>query len=65
VKVFHEGNNLEALIEKVQAHHRDRLDLPIHGVEHRPFKARPRPKTAIFGERANELDARKGWGWRT
>jgi hypothetical protein len=50
---------IELLAEKVHQDHIHRLDVPTDLVEPRPFKRRPRPKTAIIALAAQELIARK------
>lgn len=52
---------IERLADEVHALHRRRLDLPIEDLIRRPFKRRPRPKTAIISRAAEEATATRQW----
>lgn len=53
--MFHDSDDIEKLAEEVQAEHAIRLGGPdFTPMVPRPFKPRPRPRTAIISEAAQQ-----------
>jgi hypothetical protein len=55
-------SRLENLAEEVHSDHRARIDTPLKpDLVPRPFKRRPRPRTAVIAERAREIIEATVW----